>query len=176
MILALTIAVLFGGGVYLIQQRGMVRIVFGMSLIGHAANLTILYAGVPAWRGEAFPDRTALSDAADPLPQAFVLTAIVIAMATTTIMLALAALGRNDDTHSVEPDDDQSPLTTTARSMIKPGHQSVAHSRATAAHPRGNQSDSPAVGDAGVARDTRATGTDNNGTDNNRTTDKEGHN
>lgn len=167
MILALTIAVLFGGGVYLIQQRGMVRIVFGMSLIGHAANLTILYAGVPAWRGEAFPDRTALNDAADPLPQAFVLTAIVIAMATTTIMLALAALGRNDDTHSVEPDDDQSPLTTTARSIIKPGHVSVtqartqAQARATEAHAGGNQSDSPAVGDAGVARDTRTTGTNN---------------
>lgn len=69
MILALTVAILFGGGVYLIQQRGMVRIVFGMSLIGHAANLTILYAGVPTWRGEAFPDRTPLTDAADPLPR-----------------------------------------------------------------------------------------------------------
>lgn len=120
MILALTIAVLFGGGVYLIQQRGMVRIVFGMSLIGHAANLTILYTGVPAWRGEPFPDRTDLAVAADPLPQAFVLTAIVIAMATTTIMLTLAALGRNDDTRSVEPDDDHTPLTTAARSVYKP--------------------------------------------------------
>lgn len=146
MILALTIAVLFGGGVYLIQQRGMVRIVFGMSLIGHAANITILYAGVPSWRGEAFPDRTAMSDAADPLPQAFVLTAIVIAMATTTIMLALAALGRNDDTRSIEPDDDQSPLTTAARSVIKPGHSPVASQDARSA----------AIQDAGVARDTRA--------------------
>ena len=123
MILAFTVAILFGGGVYLIQQRGMVRIVFGMSLIGHAANLTILYTGVPAWRGEGFPDRTALVDAADPLPQAFVLTAIVIAMATTTIMLALAALGRGDDTRSIEPDDDQSPLTTSARSVINPTDQ-----------------------------------------------------
>lgn len=146
MILALTIAVLFGGGVYLIQQRGMVRIVFGMSLIGHAANITILYAGVPSWRGEAFPDRTAMSDAADPLPQAFVLTAIVIAMATTTIMLALAALGRSDDTHAIEPDDDQSPLTTAARSVIKPGHSPVASREAQSA----------ALQDAGVARDTRA--------------------
>ena len=119
MILALTVAILFGGGVYLIQQRGMVRIVFGMSLIGHAANLTILYAGVPTWRGEAFPDRTPLTDAADPLPQAFVLTA----MATTTIMLALAALGRSDDTRSIEPDDDQSPLTTSARSVTNPTDQ-----------------------------------------------------
>lgn len=154
MILALTVAILFGGGVYLIQQRGMVRIVFGMSLIGHAANITILYAGVPAWRGEAFPDRTDLADAADPLPQAFVLTAIVIAMATTTILLTLAALGRSDDTRSVEPDDDQSPLTTTARSLIKPGHTPVTQSKSGAA----TADDAGDVGDAGIARDTRATG------------------
>lgn len=151
MILALTIAVLFGGGVYLIQQRGMVRIVFGMSLISHAANLTILYAGVPAWRGEPFPDRTAMTDAADPLPQAFVLTAIVIAMATTTILLTLAALGRSDDTRSVEPEDDQSPLTTSARSLYKPGHTPVDEARRAQ-----KQSESPAAGDAGVASDTRA--------------------
>jgi hypothetical protein len=74
-----------------------------------------------------------------------VLTAIVIAMATTTILLTLAALGRSDDTRSVEPDDDQSPLTTTARSLIKPGHTPVDQARA-------------AVGDVGIARDTRAAG------------------
>lgn len=106
MILALTIAILVTGSTYLIQQRGMVRVVFGMSLLGHAANLTLLAGGVGAWRGEPFPDRTSLADAADPLPQAFVLTAIVIAMATTTILLTLAALGRDDDTVIPEPADD----------------------------------------------------------------------
>ena len=65
MILALTIAVLVAGSVYLIQQRGMVRIVFGMSLLGHAANLTLLAGGVGAWRGEPFPDRTSLADVHD---------------------------------------------------------------------------------------------------------------
>ncbi|OEY27007.1 cation:proton antiporter subunit C [Corynebacterium sp. Marseille-P4321] len=98
MVMALTIAVLMAGSVYLVLQRGMVRIVFGMSLFGHAANLTLLAAGVGAWRGEAFPSRTAFEDISDPLPQAFVLTAIVIAMATTTILLMLASLGKNDDT------------------------------------------------------------------------------
>lgn len=97
MIMALTIAVLFAGAVYLILQRGMVRIVFGMSLFGHASNLTLLATGVGAWRGEAFPSRTDINDMSDPLPQAFVLTAIVIAMATTTILLMLSALGKNDD-------------------------------------------------------------------------------
>ncbi|WJY67118.1 cation:proton antiporter subunit C [Corynebacterium auris] len=102
MIVALTIAVLTAGAVYLVMQRGMVRIIFGMTLLGHAANLTLLAAGVGAWRGEAFPSRTPLDEMADPLPQAFVLTAIVIAMATTTLLLMTAALGKTDDTEDAE--------------------------------------------------------------------------
>ena len=42
----------------------------------------------------------------DPLPQAFVLTAVVISMATSTILLTLAAMGANDDTDVAEPVDD----------------------------------------------------------------------
>ena len=98
MIYAATVGILIAGAVYLIMQRGMVRIVFGMSLLGHAGNLMLLAAGNGAWRGEAFPSQTSMDEMADPLPQAFVLTAIVIAMATTTILLMLSALGRNDDT------------------------------------------------------------------------------
>lgn len=98
MVMALTIAVLVAGSVYMILQRGMVRIIFGMSLFGHASNLTLLATGIGAWRGEAFPSRTAFADLSDPLPQAFVLTAIVISMATTTILLMLASLGKDDDT------------------------------------------------------------------------------
>ncbi|AKK02150.1 cation:proton antiporter subunit C [Corynebacterium epidermidicanis] len=115
MIIALSIAILMAGGVYLVLQRGMYRIVIGMSLISHATNLIILAAGIGAWRSEPFSD-TPLDQAADPIPQAFVLTAIVIAMATTTFMLALAAVGRNDDTasqHANEVDTNQ--LVTAAR-------------------------------------------------------------
>lgn len=98
MIMALTISILVAGAVYLVLQRGMVRVIFGMSLFGHATNLTLLATGVGSWRGEAFPSRTPLEDMADPLPQAFVLTAVVIAMATTTILLMLSSLGKDDDT------------------------------------------------------------------------------
>lgn len=108
MVMALTIAVLTAGAVYLVMQRGMVRVIFGMSLFGHACNLTLLAAGVGAWRGEAFPSRTPFADMSDPLPQAFVLTAIVIAMATTTILLMLASLGKNDDTVDFDPAADPS--------------------------------------------------------------------
>ncbi len=115
MIIAVTIAVLVAGGVYMILQRGMVRIVFGMGLVSHATNLLILATGIGAWRNEPFAERTPLSDAADPLPQAFVLTAIVITMATTAFMLTLAALGRSDDTRTVEDPEEESPLETRGR-------------------------------------------------------------
>ena len=115
MIIAVTIAVLVAGGVYMILQRGMVRIVFGMGLVSHATNLLILATGIGAWRSEPFAERTPLSDTADPLPQAFVLTAIVITMATTAFMLTLAALGRSDDTRTVEDPEEESPLETRGR-------------------------------------------------------------
>ena len=115
MIIAVTIAVLVAGGVYMILQRGMVRIVFGMGLVSHATNLLILATGIGAWRSEPFAERTPLSDAADPLPQAFVLTAIVITMATTAFVLTLAALGRSDDTRTVEDPEEESPLETRGR-------------------------------------------------------------
>lgn len=99
MILAITIGVLVSGGVYLLLQRSMVRMVFGMSLLSHAVNLSLLSAGVPGWRGDPLTDRTPTALAADPLPQAFVLTAIVISFAVTVIMLMFAVLGHNDDTY-----------------------------------------------------------------------------
>ncbi|MEJ6012931.1 cation:proton antiporter subunit C [Corynebacterium sp. H127] len=116
MIMALTISILMAGGVYLVLQRGMYRLILGMSLIGHAGNLTILALGIPKWRAE--PINSPLELAADPLPQAFVLTAIVIAMATTTFMLALSAVGYNDDTKSKRAAHVAlAPLITTARNV-----------------------------------------------------------
>ena len=106
MILALTIALLIGSAVYLIQQRGLVHIVLGMMAFGHGANLTLLATGVYSYRGESFPSQVAHDQMADPLPQAFVLTAVVISMATSTILLTMAAMGKNDDTDVVEPVDD----------------------------------------------------------------------
>lgn len=106
MIMALTIAILIGSAVYLLQQRGLVRIVLGMMVFGHGANLMLLATGVYSYRGEAFPAQVPLERMSDPLPQAFVLTAVVISMATATILLTMAALGRDDDTTVAEPEDD----------------------------------------------------------------------
>jgi multicomponent Na+:H+ antiporter subunit C len=90
---ALAVAVLTGGGVFLLLRRGMVRIVVGFVLLGHAVNVLLLAAAGATGRRPPFgtPDPAA---AADPLPQAFVLTAIVITFGITVYLLGLAAAGR----------------------------------------------------------------------------------
>lgn len=101
MILALSIALLAGAGVYLVLQRGMIRIILGFVLLTHAVNLLLIAAGGVGRREAPFfgPDS---SQQADPLPQAFVLTAIVIAFAITVVMAMFAVVGRRDD--DTEPD------------------------------------------------------------------------
>lgn len=79
--------VLFGAGTYLMLQRSLIRIVIGLSLVAHGANLLLLLAAGP--RGAA-PIVDGTPDLADPLPQAMVLTAIVISFGITAFLLALA--------------------------------------------------------------------------------------
>ena len=98
MTLAITIAVLVAGGVYLMLQRGMVRMVLGLILVSHGANLLIMSAGGVFRRDVPLVQYGTGMTAGDPLPQAFVLTAIVIAFSITIYMLALAASGSDDDT------------------------------------------------------------------------------
>lgn len=107
MTIAATIAVLVTGGVYLMLQRSMVRIAFGVGLLSHAVNLLLLTAGVPAYRGEPLHGRLDPATAADPLPMAFVLTAVVITLAVTVFLLALAVIGRNDNTQQVPETGDE---------------------------------------------------------------------
>jgi multicomponent Na+:H+ antiporter subunit C len=86
--LAATAAVLVGIGVYLLLQRRLSRIIIGLGLIGHGANLLLLLSGeggYPVFVGSRDP-----ATFADPLPQALILTAIVITFGVTAFLLALA--------------------------------------------------------------------------------------
>jgi multicomponent Na+:H+ antiporter subunit C len=82
-------ATLFGTGTYLLLQRQLSRIVIGLSLLAHGANMLVLLSaggrGEPTFDGSTSPGRML-----DPLPQAFVLTAIVITFGVTTFLLAMA--------------------------------------------------------------------------------------
>ncbi len=97
MALALTVAVLVGGGVFMILRRGMMRIVVGFVLLSHGVNLLLVTAGGPTRRDPALGSQLDPATTADPLPQAFVLTAVVIAFAVTIFMLVLAVIGSGDD-------------------------------------------------------------------------------
>ena len=87
-LLAATAAVLVGIGVYLLLQRRLSRIIIGLGLLGHGANLLLLQSGtsgLPVFVGSGNP-----GDFADPLPQALILTAIVITFGVTAFLLGLA--------------------------------------------------------------------------------------
>jgi len=76
-------------GIYLITARSLSRIVLGFSLLGHAAVLALLAAGGPA--GDApLANQAGPETAANPVPQALSLTAIVISFGLTLFLLALA--------------------------------------------------------------------------------------
>jgi multicomponent Na+:H+ antiporter subunit C len=86
--MAAAAAILFGMGTYLLMQRKLSRLIIGIGLIGHGANVVFVTAsrrGNPPIIGQSDPDTFA-----DPLPQALVLTAIVISFGVTALLLALA--------------------------------------------------------------------------------------
>jgi multicomponent Na+:H+ antiporter subunit C len=93
---ALAVAVLTAGGVFMILQKGLVRVTFGFILLGHAANLLLVAAGGMGRRGVPIIGWTSPDLAADPLPQAFALTAIVITFGITVYLLGLSSAGADD--------------------------------------------------------------------------------
>ena len=85
---AATAAALFSIGTYLVLQRKLSRIIIGLGLLTHGANILLITSGrrgSPPVIGEGDP-----ADFSDPLPQAFALTAIVITFAVTMFLLGLA--------------------------------------------------------------------------------------
>jgi multicomponent Na+:H+ antiporter subunit C len=84
---ALLIAVLAGIGTYLVLHRTLTRIILGLGLLGNAINLLILSSGDGPG---AVPIIGREGEFTDPVPQALVLTAIVIGFAVTSFLLAMA--------------------------------------------------------------------------------------
>lgn len=111
LLLAVVIGVLYAAGLYMILRRSMVRLVIGIGLLGHGANLLIFTIGrvnrqtpplIPVGSGELS------GEFADPLPQALILTAIVIGFGLLAYLLVLIrettdALGTGDVT-DLNPD------------------------------------------------------------------------
>ncbi|MDF2922567.1 MAG: monovalent cation/H+ antiporter subunit [Paenibacillaceae bacterium] len=107
LLLCLTVGVLFTIGVYLILSKSLLRIILGTSLLTHGVHLLImtmagLKRGAPPILGGT------AGSYVDPLPQALILTSIVISFGVTAFFFVLAyrayqTLG-TEDTDRMEGD------------------------------------------------------------------------
>lgn len=87
---ALLIGILTSGGTYLLLRGDRFRVVLGLTLLSYAVNLFILASGgVVVGQPPLVHNIAEAGGAADPLPQALVLTAIVIGFGMTAWLIAL---------------------------------------------------------------------------------------
>lgn len=89
---AVLVAVLFGAGLYLCFSRRMLRMLFGFLMISNGANLVLIaISGDPTGKRAATVGADAPAGVApvDPLPQALILTAIVIGFAVAAYLTVL---------------------------------------------------------------------------------------
>ena len=88
-VMCFVIGFLFMAAVYLMLSKSLLRIIIGTGLLSHGAHLLILTMG--GLSGSAPPVVSpGVTDYADPLPQALILTAIVISFGVTAFFLVLA--------------------------------------------------------------------------------------
>ena len=107
-LISIAVGVLTAGGTYLVLKQRTFPVILGLSLLSYAVNLFLFSSGrlalnlPPIWQGAG----TAYTD---PLPQALVLTAIVISfgMTAVVVMLALSSyLSSRDDRIDTDSADD----------------------------------------------------------------------
>lgn len=84
---AIAIGLLFAVGIFQLLRRNVIRSVIGMVLLMNAVNLFLLSAGSTWGLAPAYVTETATKS--DALPQALVLTAIVISMGGTAFVLSM---------------------------------------------------------------------------------------
>ena len=110
LVYALVIGILVGSGIWLILRPRTFQVLLGLTLLSYAVNLFIFGMGrlvqhkAPVLAGDGPVDPSLY---ADPVPQALVLTAIVISFATTAlflvVLLALRGLSGTDHVDGQEP-------------------------------------------------------------------------
>ena len=91
-VLAAVTGGLYAAGLYLMLRRSVARLVIGLSLISHAANLLIFSAaGMTRGRPPIVPEGAARPETpfADPVPQALILTSIVLGFAILAFAMVL---------------------------------------------------------------------------------------
>lgn len=101
-IISILAGTLFAVGVYNLLQKQLLRIIIGTVLLSHGAHLFILTMG-KLKRGQPPILKEGISNYTDPLPQALILTSIVISFGITALLLVLAYRTANEnDTDNME--------------------------------------------------------------------------
>jgi multicomponent Na+:H+ antiporter subunit C len=104
--LAITVGIVFAGGVYLILRPNLLRMVIGFGLISNAVNLAMITSGGFRLVNDApfVRDADAVTGLMDPLPPDIILTAIVISFAVGALFLTVAYVVYRD--HATDNPDD----------------------------------------------------------------------
>lgn len=114
--MAIIVGLLYASGIYLMLRRSLVKLVVGLVLLGNGVNLLIFLLGGLV-RGKPpiiAPDASMLGEIyADPVPQALILTAIVISFGLQSFAIVLIkrtylVVGTDDldEIHSTDDDDE----------------------------------------------------------------------
>lgn len=91
-VLAIVVGGLYAAGLYMMMRRSLVKLIIGLALLSHAANLLIFTGGgITRARPPLIPEgaEQLVAPYADPLPQALILTAIVISFGVLAFALVL---------------------------------------------------------------------------------------
>ena len=119
-VLIVVMAVLYAAGVYFLLERSMTRVLLGFLLVGNATNLLLLtmvgkVGSAPIVESGLTPD-----EMTDPMPEALILTAIVITFGVSAFLMALIyrswRLERDDDV-----DDDVDDVALRAEAVAELG-------------------------------------------------------
>jgi multicomponent Na+:H+ antiporter subunit C len=106
--LIVLMAAFFAAGIYLLLERSLTRVLLGLILLGNGANILILATSGRAGKSPLYVSGTPAEEYTDSLPQALILTAIVITFAVTAFVLGIIyrswVLGREDDVQD-DPED-----------------------------------------------------------------------
>jgi multicomponent Na+:H+ antiporter subunit C len=112
LLLAISTGGLYAGGIYMLLRRSLVKMIIGLMLIGNGANLLIFLLGritrsSPPLIGET--EKSLSGIYADPIPQALILTAIVIGFGLQAFAIVLIkkiyAVLQTDDMDSMTSTD-----------------------------------------------------------------------
>lgn len=164
---------LYACGIYLILERSLTRVLLGLMLLANATNLLILATGGYAGLAPMFSKDTDPREYNDPLPQALILTSIVISFAVTAFMLGIIyrtwVLARQDEiqddaedrrvaeTPSFDAEDDSTiPAETSEFPLTMIGSEGVGISIPAGNNTAGNNTATVTAGDRTIKADDAA--------------------